>query len=83
MTPPMTRPRVGHIGFLNCAPLYWGLARTGALVNMEITRDTPERLSDLLVEGRLDIGPLSLVEFLHNADDLVVLPDVAIGCDGR
>ncbi|GGW79221.1 chorismate dehydratase [Streptomyces lucensis JCM 4490] len=79
----MTRPRVGHIGFLNCAPLYWGLARTGALVNMEITRDTPERLSDLLVEGRLDIGPLSLVEFLHNADDLVVLPDVAIGCDGQ
>ncbi|MFE9701948.1 menaquinone biosynthetic enzyme MqnA/MqnD family protein [Streptomyces sp. NPDC005930] len=82
MTPPPARPRVGHIRFLNCAPLYWGLARTGALVNMEITQDTPERLSDLLIEGRLDIGPLSLVEYLHHADDLVLLPDVAIGCDG-
>ncbi|MEV7131056.1 menaquinone biosynthesis protein [Streptomyces sp. NPDC093260] len=82
MTPPRTRPRVGHVDFLDCAPLYWGLARTGALVGMELTQDTPERLSDLLVAGRLDVGPVSLVEFLRHADDLVPLPDLAIGCDG-
>lgn len=36
-----SRPRVGHIQFLNCLPLYWGLARTGTLLDMELTKDTP------------------------------------------
>ncbi|WP_103501544.1 MULTISPECIES: menaquinone biosynthetic enzyme MqnA/MqnD family protein [unclassified Streptomyces] len=77
-----TRPRVGHIQFLNCLPLYWGLARTGSLLDLELTKDTPEKLSEQLVRGDLDIGPITLVEFLRNADDLVALPDIAVGCDG-
>ncbi|HKC29857.1 MAG TPA: menaquinone biosynthesis protein [Jatrophihabitans sp.] len=76
------RPRVGHIQFLNCLPIYWGLVRAGTLLDVELTKDTPDRLNDLLVSGELDIGPISLVEYLRNADDLVVLPDIAIGSDG-
>ena len=60
-----TRPRVGHIQFLNCLPLYWGLARTGTLLDFELTKDTPEKLSEQLVRGELDIGPVTLVEFLR------------------
>jgi chorismate dehydratase len=77
-----TRPRVGHIQFLNCLPLYWGLARTGTLLDLELTKDTPEKLSEQLVRGDLDIAPVTLVEFLKNADDLVAFPDLAVGCDG-
>ncbi|OEJ25633.1 menaquinone biosynthesis protein [Streptomyces agglomeratus] len=77
-----SRPRVGHIQFLNCLPLYWGLARTGALLDFELSKDTPERLSEQLVRGDLDIAPVTLVEFLRNADDLVAFPDLAVGCDG-
>ena len=76
------RPRVGHIQFLNCLPLYWGLARTGTLLDFELTKDTPEKLSERLVAGELDIGPVTLVEYLKNADDLVAFPDIAVGCDG-
>jgi chorismate dehydratase len=76
------RPRVGHIQFLNCLPLYWGLAHTGALLDVELTKDTPDRLNDALVAGDLDIGPISLVEYLKHADDLLVLPDLAVGSDG-
>jgi chorismate dehydratase len=76
------RPRVGHIQFLNCLPIYWGLVRAGTLLDVELTKDTPDRLNDLLVTGELDIGPISLVEYLRNADDLVLLPDIAIGSDG-
>jgi chorismate dehydratase len=76
------RPRVGHIQFLNCLPLYWGLARSGALLDVELTKDTPDRLNDALVAGDLDIGPISLVEYLRNADDLLLLPDLAVGSDG-
>lgn len=77
-----TRPKVGHIQFLNCVPLYWGLARTGALLDLELTKDTPEKLSAGLVDGRLDVGPVTLVEYLKHADELIALPDIAVGCDG-
>ncbi|MET8831778.1 menaquinone biosynthesis protein [Streptomyces sp. NPDC004610] len=77
-----TRPRVGHIQFLNCLPLYWGLARTGTLLDFELTKDTPDKLSERLVRGDLDIGPIAVAEFLKHADDLVVFPDIAVGCDG-
>lgn len=76
------RPRVGHIQFLNCLPLYWGLVHSGALLDLELVKDTPDRLSDALVRGDLDIGPISLVEYLRNADDLLLLSDIAIGSDG-
>jgi chorismate dehydratase len=77
-----SRPRVGHIQFLNCLPIYWGLVHSGALLDVELTKDTPDRLNDMLVAGELDIGPISLVEYLRNADDLVLLPDLAVGSDG-
>jgi len=76
------RPRVGHIQFLNCLPLYWGLARTGNLLDLDLTKDTPEKLSDQLVNGALDIGPITCVEYLRHADELVLLPDIAVGSDG-
>jgi chorismate dehydratase len=77
-----TRPKVGHIQFLNCVPLYWGLARTGALLDLELTKDTPEKLSAQLVAGDLDIGPITLLEYLKHSDELTALPDIAVGCDG-
>ncbi|WP_372444958.1 menaquinone biosynthetic enzyme MqnA/MqnD family protein [Streptomyces coffeae] len=79
---PRSRPRVGHIQYLNCLPLYWGLARTGSLLDVELTKASPDALNDMLVRGDLDIAPISLVEYLRNAGDLVALPDIAVGCDG-
>ncbi|MET7422425.1 menaquinone biosynthesis protein [Dactylosporangium sp. NPDC005555] len=80
--PALQRPRVGHIQFLNCLPLYWGLMRSGALIDVDLHKDSPERLSAALVAGDLDVGPITLVEYLRNADDLLLLPDIAVGSDG-
>jgi chorismate dehydratase len=76
------RPRVGHIQFLNCLPIYWGLMRSGALIDVDLHKDSPDALNAALVAGDLDIGPISLVEYLRHADDLVLLPDLAVGSDG-
>ncbi len=76
------RPRVGHIQFLNCLPLYWGLVQSSALLDVELRKDTPDRLNDALVAGELDVGPISLVEYLRHTDELVLLPDLAVGSDG-
>ncbi|MGH8880325.1 MAG: menaquinone biosynthetic enzyme MqnA/MqnD family protein [Stackebrandtia sp.] len=78
----LRRPRVGHIEYLNCLPIYWGLMRSGALIDVELTRDTPVALNDGLVAGRLDIAPISLVEYLKHADDLLLLRGPAVGSDG-
>jgi chorismate dehydratase len=77
------RPRVGHIQFLNCLPIYWGLVRSGALLDVELRKDTPDRLNEALIHGDLDIGPISLLEYLRHADDLLLLPDLAVGSDGQ
>ncbi|WP_460546549.1 menaquinone biosynthetic enzyme MqnA/MqnD family protein [Glycomyces halotolerans] len=76
------RPRVGHIAFLNCLPIYWGLARSGALLDVDLHRAAPDELSRRLVEGDLDIGPVSLVEYLRHADRLLLVPDIAVAADG-
>jgi chorismate dehydratase len=76
------RPRVGHIQFLNCLPIYWGLMRSGALLDVDLYKDTPDQLNAALVAGDLDIGPISLVEYLRHTDELLLLPDLAVGSDG-
>jgi chorismate dehydratase len=76
------RPRVGHIQFLNCLPIYWGLMRSGALLDVDLRKDTPDKLSQQLVAGDLDIGPITLVEYLRHADELLLLPNLAVGSDG-
>ena len=77
------RPRVGHIQFLNCLPLYWGLIHSGALADVELVKDTPDNLNDKLVRGEVDLGAISLVEYLRHTDELVLLPGLAVGSDGR
>ena len=76
------RPRVGHIAFLNCLPLYYGLVHDGALLDMDLTRGTPTELNRSLIAGDLDVAPISSVEYLRNADDLLLLPDLTVSCDG-
>ncbi len=78
------KPRVGHIQFLNCMPIYWGLVHSGALLDIELVKDSSERLGERLVAGDLDIAPISFVAtFLKHSEDLVVLAEgPAVGSDG-
>ncbi|MDP3012652.1 MAG: MqnA/MqnD/SBP family protein, partial [Candidatus Subteraquimicrobiales bacterium] len=57
------RPRVGHIQFLNCLPLYYGLVINNSLLNMELFKGTPTELNQMLIEGNLDISPISTIEY--------------------
>jgi chorismate dehydratase len=78
----LQRPRVGHIQFLNCLPIYWGLMRSGALLDVDLHKDAPDRLNAALIAGDLDVGPISLLEYLRHVDKLLLLPDLAVGSDG-
>jgi chorismate dehydratase len=76
------RPRVGHIQFLNCLPLYHMLVKKGLLLDIDLYKDTPARLCERLIAGELDISPVPSIEFARHASDLLLLPDIAVSSRG-
>jgi len=80
----MRRPRLGHIQFLNCLPLYYGLVKSGDhLLDVELIKAAPRELATDILRGALDIAPIPAIEYARNAEDLVLLPDIAISSDGE
>ncbi|MFI1370065.1 menaquinone biosynthetic enzyme MqnA/MqnD family protein [Streptomyces griseochromogenes] len=76
------RPRLGHTGFLDCVPLFWGLARTAVLLDVDLVADTPDRLARRLLAGDLDIAAVPAVTYLRHSEELLALPGIASGSDG-
>ena len=54
----------------------------GAVLDMELARGTPAELNRLLLAGALDAGPISSVEYLRHAGELLLLPDLTVSSDG-
>ncbi len=77
------RPRVGHIQFLNCLPLYYGLVKNQQiLLDIELIKGTPTELNRKLLARELDISPISSIEYAQNYHDLLLLPDLTVSADG-
>src|SRR5438034_8979435 len=76
--------RIGRIGYINCAPVYSAIDRgiVSLPAGAELVTGTPSELNDLLVAGELDLSVISAVEYARHAKELVLLPDLAISCDG-
>ncbi len=76
--------KLGRIGYINCAPVYGAIDR--GVVSLpggtELVTGTPAELNDLLVAGELDVSVISAVEYARHAKDLLLLPELAISCDG-
>lgn len=74
--------RLGRISYINCYPVYGAIDRGLERLSAEIVTGTPAELNDLLVAGELDVSVISAVAYARHAKDLVLLPDLAISCDG-
>src|SRR5437868_7502069 len=74
--------RVGRIGYINCYPVYGAIDRGVVPLAADLVTGTPSELNDLLVAGELDVSVISAVEYARHARDLVLLPELAISCDG-
>src|SRR5204863_6244448 len=76
--------RIGRIGYINCAPVYGAIDR--GIVQLphgaELITGTPAELNDLLVAGELDVSVISAIEYARHAKELLLLPELAISCDG-
>lgn len=79
----MPRPRLGHIQFINCLPLYYGMVKNDVLLDVDLVRANPADLARGVVAGELDVAPIPAIEYARHADDLVLLPDIAISSAGE
>jgi len=79
----MTRPRLGHIQFINCLPLYYGMVKNDVLLDVDLVRANPADLAEMLLVGGLDLAPVPAIEYARHADEFVLLPDIAISADGE
>ncbi len=77
------RPRLGHIQFLNCLPLYYGLVKNDVLLDVDLVKAAPRDLAARLLDNELDIAPIPAIEYARHAGELVLLPDIAISSLGE
>lgn len=78
----MRQPILGNINFINCLPLHYGLAQGGFGKNVQIHSAVPAELNRLVINGELDVSPVSSIVYAQNSDKLLLLPDVSISAEG-
>jgi chorismate dehydratase len=74
--------RLGRIPYINCYPVYGAIDRGIVRVEAEIVDGVPSALNSLMSEHKLDISVVSAVEYARDSKRYLLLPDLAISCDG-
>jgi chorismate dehydratase len=80
MQPPIERPRVAVISYLNTVPLIWGLENGPRRHPFELQYCLPSEGADLVQGGEADIGLLPVIEMARQG--LRYCPGTGIACDG-
>jgi len=71
--------RVGRIRYTNDLPIYAAFDEGAVSFPGVLHADVPARLNAMLIEGELDLSPISAFHFAAHADELAMLPDLCIG----
>ena len=74
--------RVGRIPYINCYPVYGAIDRDIIPLGAEIVDGVPTALNAQMAAGALDVSVISAVEYARDASRYLLLPDLAISCDG-
>jgi chorismate dehydratase len=78
----MQQIRLGHINFINCLPLTFGLSHGGFSEGLDVHAGIPAYLNNLVVTGALDASPVSSIIYGRHFDKLLILPDLSISSNG-
>jgi chorismate dehydratase len=74
--------RVGRIPYVNCYPVYGAIDRGVVPIAASIVDGVPTALNAQMAAGALDVSVISAVEYARDASRYLLLPDLAISCDG-
>ncbi len=74
--------RIGRIPYVNCYPVYGAVDRGLVTLGAQLVDGVPTALNALMAGGQLDISVVSAVEYARDSARYLLLPDLAISCDG-
>jgi chorismate dehydratase len=69
--------RLGRISYVNMAPVFHRLTS-----DVEEITGVPTELNRMLLDGQLDIAPISSIEYARHADQLRILPRLCVSSEG-
>jgi chorismate dehydratase len=69
--------RLGRISYVNMAPVFYRLD-----AEVEEVTGVPTELNRRLLEGEIDVAPISSIEYARNADRLRLLPRLCVSSQG-
>jgi chorismate dehydratase len=69
--------RLGRISYVNMAPVFYCLD-----ADVEEVGGVPTDLNRRLLEGEIDLAPISSIEYARNADRLRILPRLCVSSEG-
>jgi chorismate dehydratase len=69
--------RLGRISYANMAPVFYKVE-----ADVEEVTGVPTELNRMLLDGELDIAPISSIEYARNADQLRILPRLCVSSEG-
>ncbi len=73
---------MGRIPYVNCYPVYGAVDRGAVRLSGELVDGVPTALNKRMAEGTLDVSVVSAVEYARDWERYLLLPDLAISCDG-
>ncbi len=74
--------KIGRIPYINCYPVYGAVDRGVVELDARLVDGVPTDLNRRMAAGELDISVVSAVEYARDAERYLLLPDLAISCDG-
>lgn len=74
--------RVGRIPYINCYPVYGAIDAGAVGLQGELVSGVPTALNAMMARGQLDVSVVSAIEYARASDRYLLLPDLAISCDG-
>jgi Predicted periplasmic solute-binding protein len=74
--------RIGRIPYINCYPVYGAIDRGLIRIDADLVDGVPTALNARMAAGDLDVSVVSAVEYARDSRRYLLLPDLAISCDG-
>lgn len=74
--------RIGRIPYINCYPVYGAIDRGLVPLDAQLVDGVPTALNERMSRGDLDLSVVSAVEYARDAERYLLLPELAISCNG-
>ncbi len=78
----MGKLQLGQVDYVNCLPVYTAIEEGIIPLEAKIFKGHPTELNKGFLTKKLDITPISTIEYARNADQCLILPDLSISADG-